>query len=191
LPCRFFSILFLRAAKLHSAFGGGSMTLLPLVPGRPASGTKAALDFSKYQTLSEEQKAKLQEVLEKRKVSAVTHVCSQSVIGIWGQHRGTLCRYAVPRRLFGKLLGADAAPGITLLYGWCWGLWIGPALTCLVRACRTWGFGSGLDAGLLFSCLMRSPRCSPPVPRVWFSRLIRLLGGAQVGSGQPIWLRHP
>lgn len=68
-PCdRFFSILFLRAAKLHSAFGGGSMTLLPLVPGRPASGTKASLDLSKYQTLSEEQKAKLQEVLEKRKV---------------------------------------------------------------------------------------------------------------------------
>lgn len=66
---RFFSILFLRAAKLHSAFGGGSMTLLPLVPGRPASGTKASLDLSKYQTLTEEQKAKLQEVLEKRKVS--------------------------------------------------------------------------------------------------------------------------
>lgn len=66
--CRFFSILFLRAAKLHSAFGGGSMTLLPLVPGRPASGTKASLDLSKYQTLSEEQKAKLQEVLDKRKV---------------------------------------------------------------------------------------------------------------------------
>jgi hypothetical protein len=45
------------------------MTLLPLVPGRAATGTKASLDFSKYQTLSEEQKAKLQEVLEKRKVS--------------------------------------------------------------------------------------------------------------------------
>lgn len=45
------------------------MTLLPLVPGRPASGTKkAALDLSKYQTLSDDQKAKLQEVLEKRKV---------------------------------------------------------------------------------------------------------------------------
>jgi hypothetical protein len=67
-PVRYFSILFLRAAKLHSAFGGGSMTLLPLVPGRAATGTKASLDFSKYQTLSEEQKAKLQEVLEKRKV---------------------------------------------------------------------------------------------------------------------------
>lgn len=68
LSCRYFSILFLRAAKLHSAFGGGSMTLLPLVPGRPASGTKASMDMSKYQTLSEEQKQKLQDVLEKRKV---------------------------------------------------------------------------------------------------------------------------
>jgi hypothetical protein len=116
---RFFSILFLRAAKLHSAFGGGSMSLLPLVPGRPASGTKKVreragggpacccagpacvcplchtnqhsrvpinidtphqptnqptnqsnqgLDLSKYQTLTEQQKGKLQDVLEKRKV---------------------------------------------------------------------------------------------------------------------------
>lgn len=66
----FFSILFLRAAKLHAAFGGGSMTLLPLVPGRPASGTRASLDMGKYTTLSEEQKAKLAAVLEKRKVCA-------------------------------------------------------------------------------------------------------------------------
>jgi hypothetical protein len=88
----FFSILFLRAAKLHSAFGGGSMTLLPLVPGRPASGTKASLDLSKYQTLSEEQKAKLQEVLEKRKVGGcaclscfvVTVVCSLFWVGLSG-----------------------------------------------------------------------------------------------------------
>lgn len=85
LPCRFFSILFLRAAKLHSAFGGGSMTLLPLVPGRPASGTKASLDMSKYQTLSEEQKQKLQEVLEKRKVSrAQVSWCQIWGVGGWG-----------------------------------------------------------------------------------------------------------
>lgn len=45
------------------------MTLLPLVPGRPASGTKASKDMSKYQTLSEEQKEKLRQVLEKKQVS--------------------------------------------------------------------------------------------------------------------------
>eukprot|EP00775_Hariotina_reticulata_P002752 gene2752-3047_t len=65
----FFSILFLRAAKLHSSFGGGSMTLLPLVPGRPASGTRASLDMSKYTTLTQEQKEKLQQVLEKKKAA--------------------------------------------------------------------------------------------------------------------------
>ncbi|WIA34565.1 hypothetical protein OEZ86_012886, partial [Tetradesmus obliquus] len=65
----FFSVLFLRAAKLHAAFGGGSMTLLPLVPGRPASGTKAALDMSKYTTLSEEQKEKMRQVLEKKRAA--------------------------------------------------------------------------------------------------------------------------
>jgi hypothetical protein len=89
LPCRFFSILFLRAAKLHSAFGGGSMTLLPLVPGRPASGTKASLDMSKYQTLSEEQKQKLQEVLEKRKVSRL----SKDKRGGGGGERGGSMRW--------------------------------------------------------------------------------------------------
>lgn len=41
----FFSTLFMRAAKLHSAFGGGSMTLLPLVPGRPATGGMAEKGF--------------------------------------------------------------------------------------------------------------------------------------------------
>jgi len=45
------------------------MTLLPLVPGRPASGTRATVDMSKYTTLTDEQKEKLQQVLEKKKVS--------------------------------------------------------------------------------------------------------------------------
>jgi hypothetical protein len=75
----FFSVLFLRAAKLHAAFGGGSMTLLPLVPGRPASGSRAAaVDLSKYTTLSEEQRAKLAAALEARQVclpACVLFVC--------------------------------------------------------------------------------------------------------------------
>lgn len=44
------------------------MSLLPLVPGRPATGTKAQIDMSKYQTLSEEQKEKLSATLQKKKV---------------------------------------------------------------------------------------------------------------------------
>jgi hypothetical protein len=47
------------------------MTLLPLVPGRPASGTKVALDMSKYTTLTEEQKEKMRQVLEKKRVSGM------------------------------------------------------------------------------------------------------------------------
>jgi hypothetical protein len=31
----------LRAAKMHRARGGGSMSLLPLVPGRPATGARS------------------------------------------------------------------------------------------------------------------------------------------------------
>jgi len=62
----FFSTLFLRAAKLHRRAGGGSMTLMPVVPGRPATGVSKRVDMSKYQTLSEEQKAKIKAVLEKK-----------------------------------------------------------------------------------------------------------------------------
>ncbi|KAI8466349.1 MAG: alpha subunit of mitochondrial F1F0 ATP synthase [Monoraphidium minutum] len=62
----FFSTLFMRAAKMHRARGGGSMTLLPLVPGRPATGSKATVDMSKYQTLSEEQKGRIAAVLAQR-----------------------------------------------------------------------------------------------------------------------------
>lgn len=39
--------------------GGGSMTLVPLVPGRCATGISKKVDMSKYQTLSEEQKVKI------------------------------------------------------------------------------------------------------------------------------------
>lgn len=63
----FFSTLFMRPAKLNRSSGGGSMTLLPLVPGQCATGvSKKAIDMSKYQTLSEEQKAKIKEALEKK-----------------------------------------------------------------------------------------------------------------------------
>lgn len=60
-PARsFFSQLFMRAAKMNRSLGGGSLTSLLLVPGRPATGVAKKVDMSKYQTLSEEQKAKIQ-----------------------------------------------------------------------------------------------------------------------------------
>ncbi|KIY91673.1 F1F0 ATP synthase, alpha subunit, partial [Monoraphidium neglectum] len=52
---------------MHRARGGGSMSLLPLVPGRPATGTsRKAIDMSKYQTLSEDQKQRIALVLAQR-----------------------------------------------------------------------------------------------------------------------------
>jgi len=62
----FFSTLFMRAAKMNRSLGGGSMTSLLMVPGRPATGVTKRVDMSKYQTLSEEQKAKIQAALEKK-----------------------------------------------------------------------------------------------------------------------------
>ncbi|GAX73139.1 hypothetical protein CEUSTIGMA_g592.t1 [Chlamydomonas eustigma] len=67
----FFSTLFLRPAKLTGSAGGGSMTLMPLVPGRCATGISQRVDMSKYQTLSEEQKAKIQVALEKKEQEAL------------------------------------------------------------------------------------------------------------------------
>eukprot|EP00798_Chlamydomonas_sp_ICE-L_P012133 gene12133-15243_t len=60
----FFSTLFMRAAKMSKAGGGGSMTLLPVIPGRPATGVSMRVDMSKYTTISEEQKAKIEAVLK-------------------------------------------------------------------------------------------------------------------------------
>ena len=82
----FFSTLFMRPAKLNRISGGGSMTLLPLVPGRCATGvSKKAIDMSKYQTLSDEQKAKIKEVLEKRSREEGASTASTSGAGGGGE----------------------------------------------------------------------------------------------------------
>lgn len=53
-----------RAAKLHEQKGGGSLTLLLVLPGTPATGrTKKKPDLSKYQHLSPEIRAKLEAAL--------------------------------------------------------------------------------------------------------------------------------
>ena len=38
MPCRFFSSLVQRAAKVHTRLKGGSVTMLLLLPGVPATG---------------------------------------------------------------------------------------------------------------------------------------------------------
>ncbi|GFR41699.1 hypothetical protein Agub_g2446, partial [Astrephomene gubernaculifera] len=65
----FLSTFFLRAAKLSRTSGGGSLTLLPLVPGCCATGTSRRINLSKYKTLSPEQIAKLEAALRARQLA--------------------------------------------------------------------------------------------------------------------------
>ncbi|GIL83718.1 hypothetical protein Vretifemale_12457 [Volvox reticuliferus] len=59
----FLSTFFMRAAKMSRSNGGGSMSLMPLVPGTCATGVSKRIDMSKYKTLSPEQLAKLEAAL--------------------------------------------------------------------------------------------------------------------------------
>ena len=62
---RFFSMLVQRSAKMHRRKGGGSLTLLLVLAGRPATGqARRKPNVSKYQHLSPELKAKLEAALE-------------------------------------------------------------------------------------------------------------------------------
>lgn len=61
---RFFSTLVQRAAKMHRRKGGGSLTLLLVLPGKPATGRAAKqVDPAKFQHLSPELRAKLEAAL--------------------------------------------------------------------------------------------------------------------------------
>lgn len=63
--CRFFSALIQRSAKAHKRLGGGSLTMLMVMPGVPATGvTRRRRPIDNYQHLSEEQRAKLQSALD-------------------------------------------------------------------------------------------------------------------------------
>ena len=77
---RFFSSLIQRAAKMHRRLKGGSMTMLLVSPGLPATGmSKTAADkIKKYKHLSEEQKAKLLAALEKQESSSSNSSSSNS-----------------------------------------------------------------------------------------------------------------
>jgi F-type H+-transporting ATPase subunit alpha len=77
---RFFSSLIQRAAKMHRRLKGGSMTMLLVSPGLPATGmSKTAADkIKKYKHLSEEQKAKLLAALEKQENNSDSSSSSNS-----------------------------------------------------------------------------------------------------------------
>ena len=66
IPCRFFSSLIQRAAKVHRRSGGGSLTMLAVLPGSPATGTAVspASVVAQYKHLSKAQKQKLLAALE-------------------------------------------------------------------------------------------------------------------------------
>ncbi|KAK9829697.1 hypothetical protein WJX72_007407 [[Myrmecia] bisecta] len=65
---QFFSSLIQRSAKVHRRLKGGSMTLLLVLPGTPATGqhASAAELVAQYKHLSPEQKAKLEAALRTR-----------------------------------------------------------------------------------------------------------------------------
>ncbi|PNW77022.1 hypothetical protein CHLRE_10g419050v5 [Chlamydomonas reinhardtii] len=65
----FLSTFFMRAAKMSRANGGGSMSLVPLVPGTCATGVSKRIDMSKYKTLSPEQLAKLEAALRAKQLA--------------------------------------------------------------------------------------------------------------------------
>ncbi|KAG2429129.1 hypothetical protein HYH02_014166 [Chlamydomonas schloesseri] len=65
----FLSTFFMRAAKMSRTNGGGSMSLVPLVPGTCATGVSKRIDMSKYKTLSPEQLAKLEAALRAKQLA--------------------------------------------------------------------------------------------------------------------------
>jgi hypothetical protein len=69
----------MRCAKLSRGLGGGSLSSLMLVPGRPATGVTKRVDMSKYQTLSEEQKAKIQVCLFSCLLACLFVTCLRSM----------------------------------------------------------------------------------------------------------------
>ncbi|KAL4448343.1 hypothetical protein ABPG75_005562 [Micractinium tetrahymenae] len=69
---RFFSSLIQRAAKMHRRLRGGTMTLLLVTPGVPASGEvrRAREKIEAYKHLAPQQKAKLLAALEAKEAAA-------------------------------------------------------------------------------------------------------------------------
>jgi len=65
--CRFFSSLIQRSAQVHRRLGGGSMTLLAILPGQPAKGERQpAATAEDYPNLTPSQRDKLLAALAKR-----------------------------------------------------------------------------------------------------------------------------
>ena len=65
--CRFFSSLIQRSAQVHRRLGGGSMTLLAILPGQPAKGERQpAATAEDYPNLTPSQRDKLLAALARR-----------------------------------------------------------------------------------------------------------------------------
>ena len=65
--CRFFSSLIQRSAQVHRRLGGGSMTMLAILPGKPARGEKQpAATAQDYPNITSAQREKLLAALAKR-----------------------------------------------------------------------------------------------------------------------------
>ena len=85
-----------RAAQMSDANGGGSCSVLGVMPAQvgaysPGGLKKATIDVSKYETLSEEQKAKLVAALEKRaqvEAAAAEQVPRGADRGVGGRRAG-------------------------------------------------------------------------------------------------------
>lgn len=70
---RFFSLLIQRAAKAHRDRGGGSLTLVMVLPGSPATGaSQIQMEPSRYKHLTEAQRQKLEAALTDRQQESVT-----------------------------------------------------------------------------------------------------------------------
>ena len=71
MVCRFFSSLVQRAAKAHTRLKGGSLTMLLLLPGVPATGEPPPAEgvarnaAAGYKHLSQEQRDKLMAALQR------------------------------------------------------------------------------------------------------------------------------
>lgn len=123
---RFFSSVIQRAAKLHRRLGGGTLTLLPVLAGSPATGSaqgqKARAAILQSKTLSEQQKLRMLAALDEKEkaeglpgaVSSDTVVATEVIEefmsmtdgqAVFERHPGN----ASGSETFGPLLNANAS----------------------------------------------------------------------------------
>lgn len=89
--CRFFGSLIQRGARLlaKGSRSGGSLTLLPILPGLPATGEPGArpAQVAAYQHLSTQQKEKLLAALERTSQQAAQRQAPEGCVSTEVSHR--------------------------------------------------------------------------------------------------------